>query len=153
ALYDFADGTGKLLTDASGHRLHGAIAGAKWIQLEDLDRKAAEWAMSKGRRVLVLQNGKPSPWITTVEALPADPFVIQKIDLSRSNSQTSSLVPIRNEDLAQIASLRDLQVLWLHNCGTVSDAGLVHLSSLNGLNELTLESLKEVTDAGLTHLA
>ena len=54
ALYDFADGTGDLLTDASGHRLHGPIAGAKWIAVDssttDRDREVAQlvWSLANG---------------------------------------------------------------------------------------------------------
>ncbi len=58
---------------------------------------------------------------------------------------------VTDADLAHLAGLTNLQVLYLDNT-QVTDAGLAHLTGLTNLQVLDLDNT-QVTDAGLAHLA
>ncbi len=65
------------------------------------------------------------------------------------------LPPVRDEDLACLREMRDLQQLTLNNPAsggaTVGDQGVAHLANVTSLKQLNIGSIA-MTDAGLVHL-
>ena len=147
---------------------HAAVPGCKithdggTIEPVDIDRKAAEWVLSRGGRVAVdfrevskaadLPNGRlvlTGVLITSKPDFSNDDLApiagcksLQNLDLSTSPASDATLV-----HFAGLTALRDLK-LYATN---VSDAGLTHLARCTELDYLNLGQSK-VTDAGMTHL-
>jgi Leucine-rich repeat (LRR) protein len=128
----------------------------------DPDRRAAEWVLSLGGKVLV-NNEK---WLTE---LPKERFGLSGVDFSDNRNLTD----------AGLANLKECQGIWLLNLTgtqiteaglahvkevptaktmtelylsntTVNDAGLAHLRDCKGLRQLQLSSTR-VSDSGLIH--
>lgn len=59
--------------------------------------------------------------------------------------------PITDTGLAQLQHVPGLEVLCLHGCRNITNAGLVHLGNLKQLRDLDLGATK-IGDAGLAHL-
>ena len=58
----------------------------------------------------------------------------------------------KDDDLAHLVGLTELQALTIQNCPGVTDAGLVHLGKLSKLEDLDLNHCTNVGDGGLEHL-
>ncbi len=110
-----------------------------------LDRKAAEWVLSKGGSVTIaVGNSKPRQ-LTTPDGLPTDAFTVREIDLSRNSSV--------DDGLASVQGLANLAKLSFRST-KVSVNGLTALKDLPVLNELSLNA-SGLTDehlAAITHL-
>lgn len=148
ALYHFNQPTDGTLPDLSGHGYEGKISGATWIPLAEvktstpaeIDRRAAEWAISVGGAIGV--NGKKRE-LKTREELPVDPFRLTRINLSQN--------PYADD--AGLAHFRDCRdVTWLH-LGEVAatDVGLANFRNCKQLTLLSLWKARQITDAGLAN--
>jgi hypothetical protein len=109
----------------------------------DADRRAAEWVLSIGGRVVIRARDRERE-IGPGKRLPAGPFQLVQIDL-RENDKVS------DAGLRRLRGLSGLTHLHL-GCTPVSDAGLAHLAGLSSLTMLWLGGT-QVGDAGLVHLA
>ena len=105
-------------------------------------RKVAEWVISKQGSVSLLINGRRGPQLRDLALLPADPLLINEIDL-RATQAT-------NADMAMVAKITELERLLLIGL-PLTDSGLQTLSGLRNLTVLEISNTK-VTDAGLKHL-
>ena len=110
---------------------------------KDPDRQAALWVISAGGRIRVRLSGEHDD-ITPTTNLPAEPFEVREIYLSRNPH-------VNDQDLARLAELQSLAVL--HLTGTkITDAGLFHLKHLKSLRRLELVDCYHISDGGLGHL-
>jgi WD40 repeat protein len=112
------------------------------FQVIDLDRRAAEWALTCGGRVTVRHGGKET-MVEAAAALPAGPFVLTRASLDGCKQ-------IGDDGLKHLAGLDGLTHLNLEHT-SVGDVGLTHLIRLSGLISLNLQATA-VTDASLSSL-
>jgi serine/threonine protein kinase/Leucine-rich repeat (LRR) protein len=110
---------------------------------DDVDRKAAEWALSLGGSVGISVDGKGLPTVKGPQDLPAGPFIVQSMTLSKK-------VGVRDADLAMLAPLTQLDNLKMGDT-PISDEGLAHLGKIKTLHLLHVSG-PAITDAGLAHL-
>jgi tRNA A-37 threonylcarbamoyl transferase component Bud32 len=106
------------------------------------DRKAAAWALSMGR-MIVVRVGNQERTIEPPAKLPDGEFELMEVDLPDKQCADA--------DLACLKQLSYLRKLHLSGIG-ITDAGMVHLEGLKGLRELALSGTR-VGDAGMEHLA
>lgn len=140
-------------------------------------RRSAEWVLSRGGGVTILDDTKGKPRRSTVadvKDLPAGKFEVVEIrlDMERNPSDATatmdeemrvlsglksvekvvlSHVPINGSGLVNLKAMRSLGTLDLSGTN-VTDEALASLSGLTGLTELNLDSTA-ITDAGVKHLA
>lgn len=55
-------------------------------------------------------------------------------------------------ELGFIKNLSNLKILWIIDCGKITDASIENLSGLSNLTELLVRGSEKVTDKGLRHL-
>ncbi|MBM3979522.1 MAG: hypothetical protein FJ304_04415 [Planctomycetes bacterium] len=124
---------------------HAAVPGCKIehdggvIEAVDVDRKAAEYAISIGG-VVSVNGGNRN--IKAVGELPKDKFFLSLLNL-HGNTQVS------DAGLAHFKECKNLTQLTL-NGTQVSDAGLAHFKDCKNLTHLYLSNT-QVSDAGLAH--
>ncbi len=106
----------------------------------DPDRRAAEYIISVGGSVVLVEDGKT---YTAAAELPKTPFRVREVMLTSSQRVTDA-------GLAAFNDCKNLSSLDLGGTN-VTDAGLAHVKNLGGLTELLLAGTK-VSDAGLAHL-
>jgi hypothetical protein len=104
------------------------------------DRKAAEFVLSIGSKVLLVGEGE---WRTPKVGLPQKPFRVKAISLERNPQLTDA-------GLSSLSGCESLESVWL-NSTEVGDVGVGHLKNCGDLHLLSLLGTK-VTDAGLIHL-
>jgi Leucine-rich repeat (LRR) protein len=122
-------------------RLQRAPAPAAVKAAPDAERRAAEWALSLGGRVVVRVAGEEQQ-INAVEKLPAA-FELLRVILEGNQEAGDA-------GLAHLKGLPNLAYVTLR--GTrVGDAGLAQLQALPNLATLDLTDTR-VSDAGLRHL-
>lgn len=106
-------------------------------------RAAAEWILArKGSLDVSYGSRKTRARVAQLAQLPAEPFTITRVDLSKTNTTDA--------DLERLAGLTDLEVLYFSEC-PITGPGLVHLAGLTQLQELGFYSGK-LEDGGLEHL-
>ncbi len=93
------------------------------------ERKAAEWALSKGANIMVGQVDSVGVSIAPNGTLPSTPFYLMFASFHN--------VPITDEDLAQLSACRRLNNLTLDG-NRISGTGLRHLSNVRSLEILYL---------------
>jgi Leucine-rich repeat (LRR) protein len=109
----------------------------------DPDRKAAEWVLAMGGRVVVSLDGSLRV-ISAVGDLPAKHF-------SLINAELGKRPDVSDSGLAALNGLSSLERVYLSATG-VGDAGMKHLRSLPMLKALAAERTK-MTDLGLEEIA
>jgi hypothetical protein len=110
----------------------------------EANRMAAEEVLRLGGFVTVSVESQPAIVVRSNDELPAKPFVVQRIDLTKA-------LTVTDDTLQCFAPLNELRSLVLDGT-SVGDAGLVHLRGLDNLVELFLDDTKRITDVGLPHL-
>ncbi len=113
------------------------------------DRRAAEAALKLGGSVVVRDAAGSMVSITDSGKLPAEPFVVTKIDLSEKKN-------IEDEFLANFRGLKKLEILILTET-SVTDRGLANLTDegrqpLPSLQRLDLDGTK-ISQTGLKFLS
>ena len=150
ALYHFDEGSGDVLHDSSGNGHDGQIVGAKWVKVDegmgvvadDPDRRAAEWVLGVGGRIVIDVNGEKR-WVDAVEKIPEKAFALIECDL-RSNDS------VDDDGLRNLRGLANLQGLFLDQT-QVGDIGLEYVAQHGRLEDLDLD-FTSVTDSGLKNL-
>lgn len=118
-------------------RLEKSIAGTTNTPMTD--REVAEWVIGLGGSMNI--DGKT---ITTIEQLPAGPFLIIGINLGGAS--------MKDDDLKRLAGLRTLQSLNLEST-LISDTGLQYLKDMQQIELTYLDVMNtKITDQGLTYL-
>ena len=106
---------------------------------EKKHREIAEWAIKQGGAVKLEDRDKQ---IKTVNQLPADGFVVERLNLNKTK--------VTDKDLKWLEKIPDLEGLDLH--GTrITDKGLDYVVKLESLQILDLSNT-DVTDKGLEKL-
>jgi eukaryotic-like serine/threonine-protein kinase len=108
----------------------------------DAERQAAEWVLSIGGAVGIMQVERQTT-IRNVKELPPAKFRFRSVWLGGNKH-------VNDAGLVHLKPLTNLTALDLEKT-QVSDAGLEHLKPLTNLTVLNLRKTK-VTDAGLVHL-
>ena len=153
ALYHFDEGSGDVLKDSSGNGHDGKIVGAKWVKIDegvgvadavadDPDRRAAEWVLGIGGKVVILEDGEER-WISTAASIPQGDFTVIQCNL-----EDCTLVD--DTGLLNLRGLTELRRLFLQHT-SVGDKGLGNLGRQPNLQELSIAHTV-VTDAGLEPL-
>ncbi len=107
------------------------------------ERAAAEWVVSVGGRVRVLEPGRPSFDVYDSTSLPKGDFRIEAISLDGLDAAT-------DDQIAQLWGLQALHELGLSRT-KITDVGLEHLPQLSSLSSLNLRGCP-ISDAGLATL-
>lgn len=110
----------------------------------DQDREVAEWVLSVGGSLKVVQDGVTIS-LAPGAKLPDSPFVIDGVDISSLYSKAKDKVIVIDDELARFAGLTELRELLI-NSNSVTDRGVAQLRDLPKLRLLHLEGTK-VTDA------
>ncbi|MEZ6142029.1 MAG: protein kinase [Zavarzinella sp.] len=110
------------------------------IEPIDIDRKAAEWVISKGGSVRI--NGQRSD-IVALENLPNDSFFLTQINLPQTR--------VTDADLKNIWNVKHLLGLNLAHNNQLTDGIIQNLLQLKDLETLDLAGTK-VTDTGVNQL-
>ena len=108
-----------------------------------VDRSVAQWVLDIGGSVGVLIDGVETQVGDPVK-LPRDAFQLVSINLFENER-------VSDEDLVDLAQLRDLRALKLEECN-ITDAGVEHIKDLQSLTSLMLTET-EITDEALKHIA
>ena len=124
--------------DDASHNAGGTDSGIG--VLSDAERRAAEWALSLGGTVEILQDTTIQRVNSTGE-LPSGPFLVTAIVLIRCQS------PV---DLARLQGMTRLQRLHLVD-SRIERGSLQYIESLYTLGELNLHRVN-ITDADLRHI-
>ncbi len=124
----------------------GVDAGSRQAKpdLQEADRRAAEWVLAVGGRLGVEVEGK-RVGVETVDELPNDSFRVVDIYLI-------GCTKVDDASLALLSPLTDLQGINLCGASNVGDAGVQRLAKLPSLLGLNLQATK-VTDDGLKQIA
>lgn len=107
------------------------------------DRRAAEWVLSIGGRVTVVQNDETRD-VTKLADLPAGDCKLVSVTQGFNNKWT-------NAALANLAECKNLSYLELGEM-RVTDEGMAHLKNLRSLTRLILANGK-LTSAGLEQIS
>ena len=105
------------------------------------DRNVAEWVISIGGQVIVLNDSR---WISTETDLPSGAFSLAEISLQENPT-------VKDEDLKRLSRLEKLRKLELGRT-RIGDAGLEHLRSISAIQYLGLGHTL-VTNKGLAHIS
>ncbi|MBX3399036.1 MAG: protein kinase [Gemmataceae bacterium] len=128
--------------------LHAAMPGCTIehdggvIEPVDVDRRTAEWVLSKGGKVRIRIVGFEKE-IPTLAELPKERFSVVHVNFTYCKEITDA-------DLARLKPLSELSYVTLYGTN-VSDLGLLELKEIKTLTYLRLGRTK-VTDTGLIHL-
>lgn len=107
------------------------------------DRRAAEWVLKQGGRVVLLVRGQMKT-LNSGDPLPDADFRVHTI---------SEMPPdvAEDDDLAFLRDLKELRVLHIREQRALTDAVVAHLAGSGRLTELNLQR-SQLTDRGLAEL-
>ena len=83
---------------------------------------------------------------------PLSPEIAERFGFSLGETIAAPDDDITDDELANLAAMPQLEILYLFDCAQITDAGLAHLTGLTNLRRLDLGGCDKITDAGLTHL-
>ena len=106
------------------------------------ERQVAVWALNRGGQVTL--HGRKDP-LNQLSALPAQPFLIQSIDLFVGGGEIS------DDELRDLRRLRALQGLFT-SAKPISEEGLATIGEFTALHWLSLVDAGRITDRSLPRL-
>ena len=127
----------KQITDAGLEHLKG-LSLLQTLNLEGYDQITA-----KG--ILELKDVLPKCNIIV-------PMTMRRLGISEDRTTAKPEHYIKDDELALLKGLTQLQTLDLRHCELITDIGLAYLKGLVQLQTLNLEGCIKVSDAGLVHL-
>lgn len=137
-----------MVTEAGVKRLSAALKGCKieWdggtIEPMFSERQAAEWVLSIGGTVTIVENDRDRI-IGVVADMPPGEFELKAFNLANNPK-------VSDTKIAYLRGLTNLRQLFLQNT-LITDTGLGHLKDLTNLTHLALHGTR-VSNAGLPDL-
>ncbi|MEZ6058245.1 MAG: protein kinase [Planctomycetaceae bacterium] len=149
AIYNFEEGSGRVLKDSSGNGHDGKIDGAKWVGSPSShdptrlsDRQAIELLISRQAVAVIMQNGQRS-FIGTLDNIPQPPFELRGIFQNLTDTLKDSITDTDCQLLAKIETIDELNL----SGSEATTVGLKEFESSPNIRSLSVPRTIQTTAA------